>query len=87
MTKDTITIDLPRYFWEDHESRGLPSGRLVKTLARRVRVELDEAAAAEIRSDADHYATDVDLRSSLPGLAASARATVAAIDKAQEETT
>lgn len=59
----TIMVNIARRFWEDHYSRDLPSGRLVKTMKNVVKVELDQYTLDELRSDADYYAdpwTDTD---------------------------
>lgn len=73
----SILIDLPPAFYDDHVSRGLNAGLARKRTQRYVRVELDAAAWAELLSDARHYADgDMGYAAELPGLVASARATV-----------
>jgi hypothetical protein len=47
---------LPARFYDDHADRGCPAGRVTRRLARSVDVALDEAAIADLRSDAQHYA-------------------------------
>lgn len=83
---ENTTLRLPPRFYADHVSRDLPAGTVVRRTKTGVYVELTEDEVAEIRSDADYYATagdafDTDLR----GLVASAKATVRAIDKQHME--
>lgn len=81
----TITIDLPKPFYEDHQSRDLPSGKLVKVLHNAYRVELDRAAYEELLSDARHYASpemSSELGWEYRHLVKSARATVRRLEKA-----
>lgn len=58
MTTTTVIIDVPQRFHDDHTGRDLPGGRLLKTLARTYRVELDQEEFEELLSDARHYAGD-----------------------------
>lgn len=78
----TVTVRLPRRFYDDHVDRELSAGVEQRRLARQVEVVLDQASFDELRSDADHYATSPGFDPSLRGLIASARATVAALDVA-----
>jgi hypothetical protein len=73
------TYDVPSRFYFDHKYRDLPSGRIIKELARTVRVELNQEEYDELLDDAKHYAetfSGFDVEPYLRGLAASARATV-----------
>lgn len=72
-------VKLPRFFYGDHENRGLPSGRVVSKAARYVTVDLDQEAADDLRGDAAHYAGERDYD---PALRASARAVIRALDRA-----
>ena len=56
--------------------RDLPSGVVVKRLAREVDVRLDREALDDLRSDAEHYATEPSYRTYDPGLVSSAKATL-----------
>lgn len=78
MTPDgtTVTVRLPARFYDDHDARDLPSGVVVKRLAREVDVQLDREALDDLRSDAEHYATEPEYRTYDPGLVASARSTL-----------
>lgn len=85
MTAPTVTVDVPFTFHQDHVSRDLPGGTVVKRLARTVRVELDRETYDELLSDADHYAGDAmsewvaeDFANAM-GVVRSARATVKAL--------
>ena len=55
-TTNTVTVDLPTRFYQDHAGRDLPSGTVVKRLAKTTRVELDREAYDDLLSDARHYA-------------------------------
>lgn len=52
---ETVTVDVPHRFYEDHVGRDLPSGEVVKYLSRKVRVRLDRTAYDDLLSDAEHY--------------------------------
>ena len=71
-----VELRLPARFYDDHAARDLPSGVVVKRLAREVDVRLDREALDDLRSDAEHYATTTGLDPDLLGLAQSAKATV-----------
>ncbi len=85
----TLTMTLPPRFVYDHWSRDLPeegTSTKVSETKRTVTVEMDWPAAVDLYSDAKHYsdagiAQDMGLR----GLAASARATVAAMRRQAPE--
>lgn len=81
-TTPTITrVTLPTRFYDDHDDRLLPSGTLVKRTRRSVTVDLDPEAFADLLSDARHYADPVNgYAAESPGLVASARATVRALE-------
>lgn len=73
----TTTYSTPPRFYDDHVSRDLPGGKIVKRTERLVTVELTDDEAAELLSDAAYYVaagTDVFGTDSL-GLISSARAT------------
>ena len=72
----TVQVRLPARFYEDHVARDLPSGVVVKRLAREVDVRLDREALDDLRSDAEHYATEPSYRTYDPGLVSSAKATL-----------
>lgn len=79
-----MTIDLPAKFWQDHDERALPAGKLIKVVGNRVRIECTEEELAEILDDAKFY-SDVNGPDQLPpGLKASAKATVRAIERFRE---
>ena len=87
MSAEYTTLDAPRTFWHDHEYRGLADDvEVVKILARKVRVRLTDEQLSELRSDAAFYASEFrsDEEPYLRGLAASAAATVRAIDRYEE---
>jgi hypothetical protein len=74
---------LPPRFWWDHHYRDLPEkgvSRLVRETKSYVIVEMDDDALADLRSDAGCYTDAATAREmGMPGLAASARATLRAI--------
>lgn len=76
-------VRVPWVFFIDHMERSLPTPEEVKADARSAWVRLDDPALPELLDDARHYAhtSGPDLCSR--GLIASAKATVAAIEKAQ----
>jgi hypothetical protein len=81
---EKYTITLPTKFYDDHESRELPSGVEVKRDKKGVTIEANWATICEIWSDAEYYYDMfrtggfdyVDL-----GLMSSARATIKRIKK------
>lgn len=74
---DTIVIDLPFKFWEDHKDRDLISGNCEKVKGNVVSVRLDKDAYNEILSDAKYYASFIGEDFSWNrGLCLSAKATV-----------
>ena len=77
-----IIVDVPARFYDDHASRDLPSGRVVKPLARRYRVELTLDEFHELLNDALYYASPFGPRDfdGWRGLVASARATVRVLE-------
>lgn len=50
-----LTIKLPPAFYNDHVSRDLPSGTVLKETKSYVLVELDDVAFADLLSDAEYY--------------------------------
>jgi hypothetical protein len=89
MTAATLRrFTLPPAFWRDHLERCAehPGTRVVvKDTARRVVVDLDAEALADLKSDADYYAGDgAPDMPGLQGLHASARATLRAIAVAED---
>ena len=80
----SLQVALPPAFYDDHVSRGLPSGQEVERNARRVTVELDAASYQDLLDDAQ-FNIDMGVAEfgrELLGLIASARATVLALHKA-----
>jgi len=80
--EQTIVVELPPVFWEDHANRGCPSGifrEFVGKSKKTIRVVVDRAAFDDILSDARHYSSDYDR--DFFGLASSARATVRRLEK------
>jgi hypothetical protein len=80
---------LPPKFHEDHRCRDLPEeghSAVIRETKTAVFVEMDEAAFRDLYSDADYY-TDAATAAQMgmPGLAASARATLKAL-RAQNPT-
>jgi hypothetical protein len=75
-----MQVTIPRYFYEDHESRDLPSGEVIKQTKQNVTVEVDVETLAELWSDSHHYATfDGEDFTNNRGICLSARATEKAI--------
>lgn len=83
--KATRVYKLPPKFWWDHTERDLPeqgSSELVRETKNAVFVKMDADALADLRSDADYYSDSVTAyQMGMPGLAASARATLRAIER------
>ena len=78
---------LPPTFYDDHVSRDLPGGAVVRRNKIFVYAELTEDEVAEIQSDAEYYATEMmenaryDRDEWLLAICKSARSTVEAIAK------
>lgn len=74
------TYQLPPTFYHDHRSRDLPeegTSTVVRETKTAVFVEMDGAAYRDLLSDAEYYSDPGIARDmGMPGLAASARATV-----------
>ena len=82
----TKTYTIPAKFYWDHTYRDLPEfghSELLREIGKnRVEVSLDEHAYRDLRSDAAYYSDAGIARDmGMPGLAASARATVKALDE------
>lgn len=80
-----LEVRVPSKFWDDHKSRDCsPSAIIVKSTKRATVVLLDEAALDDLTSDAKYYADEntADGDRMLIAMAASARATLRAIEKA-----
>ncbi len=79
------TYRLPPKFYFDHIYRDLPEEGISSVVSRsktQVFVEMDAAAYDDLRGDADYYSdSDIAKEMGMPGLAASARSTVKALDK------
>lgn len=83
-TETTLTIRLPKTFWEDHTNRDLPGGKLIKSLATKVDIEATRDELVELASDADYYYESFRDEGSgfcTIGLARSAKATLDAINR------
>jgi hypothetical protein len=80
---------LPPVFYADHRARDLPETGTSEHLGdrgRRAVVRMDEAAYRDLYTDADYYTdTATAEQMGLPGLAASARATLRALRKQNPE--
>ena len=72
------TLRLPATFYDDHEARDLPTPVALKRTARHVVVAADDAALAELASDAQHYASEYG-PSEPRGIKAAARACLRAL--------
>ncbi|MBX9642052.1 MAG: hypothetical protein K2X97_20715 [Mycobacteriaceae bacterium] len=81
----TVRVSLPPAFYDDHMSRGLPSGQEVARTHRRVLVELDEDGHRDLLEDAELYVDMgvAEFGREMLGLIASARATVVALRRAE----
>ena len=78
----TNTIKVPAYFYDDHDSRELPTPCVLHRTARAVTVAIDDLNLPELLSDAKYYADpEGDFEPECRGLIASAKATVRAINK------
>jgi hypothetical protein len=53
----TVDVRIPATFYEDHVSRGLPAGELLRSNHRHVYVRVTADELAEWRSDAGYYAS------------------------------
>lgn len=73
-------VRIPRRFFEDHVARDLPTPAVVKETKRHVWVDPHDPAIGELLSDARYYAEEARyMDPPMPGLAASARATLDAL--------
>lgn len=81
----TVRVSLPPAFYDDHVSRGLPSGQEVARTQRRVLVELDEDGQRDLLEDAEFYVDMgvAEFGREMLGLITSARATVVALRRAE----
>jgi hypothetical protein len=78
------TIKVPACFYDDHDSRELPTPREISRTSRTVTVAVSDPNLAELLNDAEHYADRDGPTAADPeyaGLRKSARATVRAIKK------
>lgn len=77
-------VRIPRVFFDDHRDRGLDTPKAHTHSERHVWIDPTDAATAELVADAEHYTSG--LGPDCPhtfGLKSSARATLAAIAKAE----
>ncbi len=81
--RSTETVfSLPRTFYDDHVDRDLPGGRIIKTTQRQVTVALTQPELAELKSDAEYYASEWrHMGPAYRHLGQSAKATVTAINR------
>lgn len=81
----TITIKIPKVFFDDHRNRDLirdhETSTITKTLSKHYIVTLTTRDAAELIDDAAHYSTPDQFEFDLQYLVSSARATLGAIRK------
>jgi hypothetical protein len=81
-TMTSTLIKLPKRFFCDHLERDLPTPTVVKANKTHLWIGSDDGALPELLNDAQFYADMAwDMGSEYMGLAASARATVRAIEK------
>lgn len=73
-------IRIPIQFFEDHHARALPTPEIVRDTRRHYFISADDPHLESLRSDAEFYADRWG--PDAPWLKVSARATVAAIEKA-----
>lgn len=66
---------IPKVFYEDHIDRDLDGGTVVRSTKSHHYVDLDDAAYAELVSDADHYSDQTQFDAWMFGVCTSARAT------------
>lgn len=84
MNSPTLTVAIPRAFYDDHTGRELLTPPAIRTTRRHYVISLYGVATDELLDDADHYAHPdgpdmIDI-----GLKASARATAKAIRSARK---
>ena len=80
---NTQTFKVPAMFYDDHCDRGLVAPELVRRVGRSVEVLADEDGISELFNDAEFYADPWGPDELPPGLRASAKRTVKAIEKFQ----
>lgn len=74
---EVVIVDVPVRFYDDHVSRALRAGMVLKRLSKKTRVALDAESYDELLSDARHYADpSMGYAAEDSGLFNSARATV-----------
>ena len=71
-------IRIPRFFYDDHEERDLPTPPAIKETKRHVWIDLEHEDVHELLSDADFYGNSGGWDCGT-GLGNSARATIKAI--------
>lgn len=77
----TPGIRLPRVFFEDHRSRDLDTPTIIDSSSRYIWIDESDPAIPELLSDAEYYASEaMHMDPPRPGLAASARATLVALN-------
>ena len=81
----TLTVKVPKRFYDDHVSRDLLAGNVLRSSGAYYVVEMDDETFKDLMSDADYYATmpPGEMDSSYRGLIQSAQATVRALKAAQ----
>ena len=82
-------VKIPHRFFIDHVERDLPAPVIVKRTKSHLWIDHNDANFAELRNDAEHYATAICTADfpHLLGIVTSAKATIKAIRKASNETT
>ena len=75
---NTVIIRIPRFFYDDHEERDLPTPPAIKANKRHVWIDLEHEDVHELLSDADFYGNSGGWDCGT-GLGNSARATIKAI--------
>jgi len=73
-----MLIRVPRYFYEDHEDRGLDTPVVIRKTLRHIFIDSEDQYLSELLSDAIYYSDPFGF-DGYRGLCSSARATVNAI--------
>jgi len=76
-------VRIPYHFYEDHESRDLPTPEAIRETNRHVWISLDNPALVELENDAEFYWDEREAFEQNGGLCRSALATIKAIAKGE----
>ena len=74
------TVRIPKRFFDDHAERGLDTPTIIRETKNHYFIRVDDSFIDELREDAEFYADEHGPDMLPPGLKASARAVLAALE-------